>query len=153
MIYYEVNGWILPSEEKKEVLDQNLIDKALLILMKREYEWENNEEANKSLAMALRDYLVSLPYQEPTMYWTIDKEPTESQMENFLVEIVNQTEQGQSLLQARGQKLEPIPKDEYWDQEEMDGMTLSYMLMNLPIPGAEGDHGDNYSGWMSPYVD
>ena len=46
MIYYEVNGWILPSEEKQEVLNQNLINKALLVLLKREYEQENEEEAN-----------------------------------------------------------------------------------------------------------
>ena len=153
MIYYEVNGWILPSEKKEEKLTQNLINKALLTLMKREYEYENEEEANQMLAMALRDYLTHLPYQEPMMTWTINEEPSQEKMENFLMEIVEQTEQGQMLLRARGQEITPIPKDEYWNQEEMDGLSLSQMLMELPSPGADGDHGDNYSGWTSPYVD
>ena len=69
------------------------------------------------------------------------------------MEIQEQTEQGQSLLRARGQEITPIPKNEYWNQEEMDGLTLSQMLEELPIPGAEGDHGDNWSGWTDPYVD
>ena len=43
--------------------------------------------------------------------------------------------------------------DEYLDQEELEGMTLSQVLMNLPAPEQEADHGDNYSGWTNPYVD
>ncbi len=152
MIYYEVNGWILPSKKEKEVLDQNLIDQALLILMKREYEQEANEEANQAISEGL-SYLESLPYQEPTMYWKIDQQPTESQMEDFLMEITQQTEQGLSLLRAKGQKLEPMT-DEYLSKEELDELTLSQVLMeHLPAIGAEGDHGDNYSGWTNPYVD
>ena len=151
MIYYEVNGWILPSEEKQEVLNQNLINKALLILLKREYEQENEEEANQMVRESLT-YLTPLPYQEPMMTWKINEEPSQDKMEDFLMEIVEQTEQGQSLLQAKNQSLEPM-RSEKMDQEELDGMTLSQVLMNLPTPGAEADHGDNYSGWTNPYVD
>ena len=151
MIYYEVNGWILPSEEKQEVLNQNLINKALLILLKREYEQENEEEANQMVSESLT-YLTPLPYQEPMMTWKINEEPSQDKMENFLMEIVEQTEQGQSLLQAKNQPLEPMSSEEM-DQEELDGMTLSQVLMNLPTPGAEADHGDNYSGWTNQYVD
>ena len=151
MIYYEVNGWILPSEKKEEKLTQNLINKALLTLMKREYEQENEEEANQMVSEGLT-YLTHLPYQEPMLTWTINEEPSQEKMENFLMEIVEQTEQGQSLLQAKNQPLEPMT-DEYLDQEELDGMTLSQVLMNLPAPGQEADHGDNYSGWTNPYVD
>ena len=151
MIYYEVNGWILPSEEKQEVLNQNLINKALLVLMKREYEHENEEEANQMVSESLT-YLTPLPYQEPMMTWKINEEPSQDKMEDFLMEIVEQTEQGQSLLQAKNQPLEPMSSEEM-DQEELDGMTLSQVLMNLPTPGAEADHGDNYSGWTNPYVD
>jgi len=150
MIYYEVNGWILPSEEKKEVLDQNLIDKGLLILMKREYEWEDNEEANKQIFVG-KNSLESLPYQEPLITWQIDQQPNEKQMEDFLMEITQQTEQGLMLLRAKGQKLEPM-SNEYLDEEDLEGMTLSQVLANLPTT-AEGDHGDNYSGWTNPYVD
>ena len=151
MIYYEVNGWILPSEEKQEVLNQNLINKALLVLLKREYEQENEEEANQMVSESLT-YLTPLPYQEPMMTWKINEEPNQDKMENFLMEIVEQTEQGQSLLQAKNQPLEPMSSEEM-DQEELDGMTLSQVLMNLPTLGAEADHGDNYSGWTNPYVD
>ena len=151
MIYYEVNGWILPSEEKQEVLNQNLINKALLVLLKREYEQENKEEANQMVSESLT-YLTPLPYQEPMMTWKINEEPSQDKMEDFLMEIVEQTEQGQSLLQAKNQPLEPMSSEEM-DQEELDGMTLSQVLMNLPTPGAEADHGDNYSGWTNPYVD
>ena len=151
MIYYEVNGWILPSEEKQEVLNQNLINKALLILLKREYEQEKEEEANQMVSESLT-YLTPLPYQEPMMTWKINEEPSQDKMEDFLMEIVEQTEQGQSLLQAKNQPLEPMSSEEM-DQEDLDGLTLSQVLMNLPTPGAEADHGDNYSGWTNPYVD
>lgn len=97
-------------------------------------------------------YLTPLPYQEPMMTWKINEEPSQDKMEDFLMEIVEQTEQGQSLLQAKNQPLEPMSSEEM-DQEELDGMTLSQVLMNLPTPGAEADHGDNYSGWTNPYVD
>ena len=151
MIYYEVNGWILPSEEKQEVLNQNLINKALLVLLKREYEHENEEEANQMVSESLT-YLTPLPYQEPMMTWKINEEPSQEKMEDFLMEILEQTEQGQSLLREKNQPLEPMSSEEM-DQEELDGMTLSQVLMNLPVPGAEADHGDNYSGWTNPYVD
>ena len=151
MIYYEVNGWILPSEEKQEVLNQNLINKALLVLLKREYEQENEEEANQMVSEGLT-YLTHLPYQEPMMTWRINEEPSQEKMEDFLMEILEQTEQGQSLLRAKEQPLEPMDSEEL-DLEELDGMTLSQVLMNLPAPGAEADHGDNYSGWINPYVD
>ena len=153
MIYYEVNGWILPSEKEEKTLTQSLISRALLTLMKREYEQEETEEANKSLQFVLQEYMTRLPNQFPTMYWGQKEEPSQEKMEDFLTELLEQTEQGQMLLRARGQEITPIPKDEYWNQEEMDGLTLSQMLMELPSPGAEGDHGDNYSGWTSPYVD
>ena len=153
MIYYEVEGWILPSEKEEKTLTQSLIDRALLTLMKREYEQEETEEANKSLQFVLEEYMTRLPNQFPTMYWGQKEEPSQEKMEDFLTELLEQTEQGQMLLRARGQEITPIPKDEYWDQEEMDGLILSQMLEELPIPGAEGDHGDNWSGWTDPYVD
>ena len=133
------------------MLNQNLINKALLVLLKREYEQENEEEANQMVSESLT-YLTPLPYQEPMMTWKINEEPSQEKMEDFLMEIVEQTEQGQSLLQAKNQPLEPMSSEEM-DQEELDGMTLSQVLMNLPTPGAEADHGDNYSGWTNPYVD
>ena len=153
MIYYEVKGWILPSEKEEKTLTQSLISRALLTLMKREYEQQGTEEANKSLQFVLQEYMTRLPNQFPTMYWGQKEEPSQEKMEDFLTELLEQTEQGQMLLRARGQEITPIPKDEYWDQEEMDGLILSLMLMELPIPGAEGDHGDNWSGWTDPYVD
>ena len=134
------------------MLNQNLINKALLVLLKREYEQENEEEANQRVSESLT-YLTPLPYQGPMMTWKINEEPSKEKMEDFLMEVLEQTEQGQSLLRARGEEITPIPKDEYWNQEEMDSLTLSFMLMELPSPGAEGDHGDNYSGWITPYVD
>ena len=153
MIYYEVEGWVLPSEKEEKTLTQSLIDRALLILMKREYEQEEAERVNKSLQFVLEEYMTRLPYQYPTMYWGQKEEPSQEKMEDFLTELLEQTEQGQMLLRARGQEITPIPKDEYWDQEEMDGLILSQMLEELPIPGTEGDHGDNWSGWTDPYVD
>jgi len=135
MIYYEVNGWKLPSEEKKEVLDQNLIDKALLTLMKRDYEWDNPEEVNARLQMDLEEYLTRLPYEYPTMDWEMDEEPSESQMEDFITEILEQTEQGQSLLRARGEEITSMDtesEEAYISQAELDEQTLSIMLMDLP---------------------
>lgn len=151
MIYYEVNGWILPSEKEEKTLTQSLISRALLTLMKREYEQEETEEANKSLQFVLQEYMTRLPNQFPTMYWGQKEEPSQAKMEDFLTELLEQTEQGQSLLQARNQSLEPTSSEEM-NQEEMDDLTLSQMLMRLPMPGTEGDHGDNYSGWTNPYV-
>ena len=135
MIYYEVNGWILPSEEKQEVLNQNLINKALLVLMKRDYEWDNPEEVNARLQMDLEEYLTNLPYEYPTMSWEMDEEPDESQMENFITEILEQTQQGQSLLRARGEEITPIDtesEEAYVSQETLDEQTLSISLMDLP---------------------
>lgn len=152
MIYYKVEGWILPSEKEEKTLTQSLIDRALLTLMKREYEQEETEEANKSLQFVLEEYMTRLPNQFPTMYWGQKEEPSQAKMEDFLMEVLEQTEQGQSLLQARNQPLEPTSSEEM-NQEEMDDLTLSQMLMKLPMPGTEGDHGDNWSGWTDPYVD
>ena len=47
MVYYIVHGWILPSEKAEENLTQNLINMALLPLMKRVY--ENEEKANEKV--------------------------------------------------------------------------------------------------------
>ena len=135
MIYYEVNGWILPSEEKQEVLNQNLINKALLVLMKRDYEWDNPEEVNARLQMDLEEYLTTLPYEYPTMSWEMDEEPDERQMENFITEILEQTQQGQSLLRARGEEITPIDtesEEAYVSQETLDEQTLSIAIMDLP---------------------
>ena len=135
MIYYEVNGWILPSEEKQEVLNQNLINKALLVLMKRDYEWDNPEEVNARLQMDLEEYLTNLPYEYPTMSWEMDEEPDERQMENFIKEILEQTQQGQSLLRARGEEITPIDtesEEAYVSQETLDEQTLSIAIMDLP---------------------
>ena len=135
MIYYEVNGWILPSEEKQEVLNQNLINKALLVLMKRDYEWDNPEEVNARLQMDLEEYLTNLPYEYPKMSWEMDEEPDESQMENFITEILEQTQQGQSLLRARGEEITPIDtesEEAYVSQETLDEQTLSIAIMDLP---------------------
>ena len=150
MVYYIVHGWILPSEKAEENLTQNLINMALLPLMKRVY--ENEEKANEKVSECL-NWMTYLSEQKTRITWRINEKPSQEKMEDFLMEILEQTEQGQMLLEARGQEITPIPKDEYWDQEEMDSLTLSFMIMNLPCPGAEGDHGDNYSGWTSPYVD
>jgi len=135
MIYYEVNGWILPSEEKQEVLNQNLINKALMVLMKRDYEWDNPEEVNARLQMDLEEYLTNLPYEYPKMSWEMDEEPDESQMENFITEILEQTQQGQSLLRARGEEITPIDtesEEAYVSQETLDEQTLSIAIMDLP---------------------
>ena len=135
MIYYEVNGWILPSEKEKKVLDQNLINKALLVLMKRDYEWDNPEEVNARLQMDLEEYLTNLPYEYPTMSWEMDEEPDERQMENFITEILEQTQQGQSLLRARGEEITPIDtesEEAYVSQETLDEQTLSIAIMDLP---------------------
>lgn len=135
MIYYEVEGWILPSEEEKKVLDQSLINQALLTLMKRDYEWDNPEEVNARLQMDLEEYLTNLPYEYPTMSWEMDEEPSESQMEDFIMELLEQTEQGQSLLRARGEEITPIDtesEDAYISQKELDGQVLSIVLMDLP---------------------
>ena len=135
MIYYEVNGWILPSEEKQEVLNQNLINKALMVLMKRDYEWDNPEEVNARLQMDLEEYLTNLPYEYPKMSWEMDEEPDERQMENFITEILEQTQQGQSLLRARGEEITPIDtesEEAYVSQETLDEQTLSIAIMDLP---------------------
>lgn len=51
MVYYIVHGWILPSEKAEENLTQNLINMALLPLMKRVY--ENEEKANEKVSERL----------------------------------------------------------------------------------------------------
>ena len=135
MIYYEVNGWILPSEEKKEVLDQDLINEALMTLMKRDYEWDDPEEVNAMLQMDLEEYLQRLPYEYPTMSWEMDEEPSEDQMWDFKKVLLEQTQQGQSLIRARGEEITPIDtesEEAYVSQKELDGKTLSIVLMDLP---------------------
>ena len=135
MIYYKVEGWILPSEKEEEKLTQNLINKGLLVLMKRDYEWDNPEEVNARLQMDLEEYLTNLPYEYPTMSWEMDEEPDESQMENFITEILEQTQQGQSLLRARGEEITPIDTESveaYVSQETLDEQTLSILIMDLP---------------------
>ena len=135
MIYYEVEGWILPSEKEEKKLTQNLINKGLLVLMKRDYEWDNPEEVNARLQMDLEEYLTNLPYEYPTMSWEMDEEPDESQMENFITEILEQTQQGQSLLRARGEEITPIDTESveaYVSQETLDEQTLSILIMDLP---------------------
>ena len=54
-------------------------------------------------------------------------------MEDFLMEILELTEEGQKLLRARNQSLEPILY-EHLILDEMDILTLSQVLMNLPTP-------------------
>ena len=117
------------------MLNQNLINKALLVLMKRDYEWDNPEEVNARLQMDLEEYLTNLPYEYPTMSWEMDEEPDESQMENFITEILEQTQQGQSLLRARGEEITPIDtesEEAYVSQETLDEQTLSIAIMDLP---------------------
>ena len=93
-----------------------------------------------------------LSEQKTRITWRINEKPSQEKMEDFLMEILELTEEGQKLLRARNQSLEPILY-EYLILDEMDILTLSQVLMNLPTPGAEADHGDNYSGWTNPYVD
>ena len=88
MIYYKVEGWILPSEKEEKTLTQSLIDRALLTLMKREYEQEETEEANKNLQFVLEEYMTRLPNQFPTMYWGQKEEPSQAKMEDFLTELL-----------------------------------------------------------------
>lgn len=132
MIYYIVNGWILPSEKAEEYLTQNLINEALLTLMKREYAHENEEKANQKVSECL-NWMTYLSDQEPKITWRINEKPSQEKMEDFLMEILDLTEEGQMLLRARNQSLEPILY-EYLIQDEMDVLTLSHVLMNLPTP-------------------
>ena len=66
-------------------------------------------------------------------------------MEDFLMEILELTEEGQKLLRARNQSLEPILY-EYLILDEMDILTLSQVLMNLPTPWMEADYGPTIAG-------
>ena len=54
-------------------------------------------------------------------------------MEDFLMEILGLTEEGQKLLRASNQSLDPTLY-EYLILDEMDILTLSQVLMNLPTP-------------------
>ena len=135
MIYYRVNGWILPSEKEKEVLDQSLINEALMILIKRDYEWDSPEEVYARLTLDLEEYLTNLPYEYPAMSWEESEEPSEGQMWDFVMEVLEQTQQGQSLLRERGEEITPIDtesEEAYISLAELDEMTFSTMLMNLP---------------------
>lgn len=62
MVYYIVDGWFLPSEKTEENLTQNLINMALLTLMKREY--ENEEKANEKVSECL-NWMTYLSEQNP----------------------------------------------------------------------------------------
>ena len=62
MVYYIVHGWFLPSEKTEENLTQNLINMALLTLMKREY--ENEEKANEKVSECL-NWMTYLSEQKP----------------------------------------------------------------------------------------
>lgn len=64
MVYYIVHGWILPSEKAEENLTQNQINMALLPLMKREYENENEEKANEKVSECL-NWMTYLSEQKP----------------------------------------------------------------------------------------
>ena len=66
-------------------------------------------------------------------------------MEDFLMEILELTEKGQMLLRARNQSLEPILY-EYLILDEMDILTLSQVLMNLPTQSMEADYGPTIAG-------
>jgi hypothetical protein len=132
MVYYIVHGWILPSEKAEENLTQNLINMALLTLMKREYENENEEKANQKVSECL-NWMTYLSEQKPRITWRINEKPSQEKMEDFLMEILELTEEGQMLLRARNQSLEPILY-EYLIQDELDVLTLSQVLMNLPTP-------------------
>lgn len=132
MVYYIVHGWILPSEKAEENLTQNLINMALLTLMKREYENENEEKANQKVSECL-NWMTYLSEQKPRITWRINEKPSQEKMEDFLKEILELTEEGQMLLRARNQSLEPILY-EYLIQDELDVLTLSQVLMNLPTP-------------------
>lgn len=130
IVYYIVHGWILPSEMAEENLTQNLINMALLTLMKREY--ENEEKTNQKVSECL-NWMTYLSEQKPRITWRINEKPSQEKMEDFLIEILELTKEGQMLLRARNQSLEPILY-EYLIQDEMDVLTLSQVLMNLPTP-------------------
>lgn len=130
IVYYIVHGWILPSEMAEENLTQNLINMALLTLMKREY--ENEEKTNQKVSECL-NWMTYLSEQKPRITWRINEKPSQEKIEDFLIEILELTKEGQMLLRARNQSLEPILY-EYLIQDEMDVLTLSQVLMNLPTP-------------------
>ena len=125
IVYYIVHGWILPSEMAEENLTQNLINMALLTLMKREY--ENEEKTNQKVSECL-NWMTYLSEQKPRITWRINEKPSQEKMEDFLIEILELTKEGQMLLRARNQSLEPILY-EYLIQDEMDVLTLSQVLM------------------------
>ena len=118
MIYYDVNGWILPSEKKEKKLTQDLINKALLTLMK------------------ISECLNEMTYfsdQEPQITWRINEIPNQEKIERFLKEILELTGEGKMLLRARNKSPEPIFY-EYLIQDALDVLTLSQVLMQLPTP-------------------
>lgn len=74
-----------------------------------------------------------LSEQKTRITWRINEKPSQEKMEDFLMEILELTEEGQKLLRARNQSLEPILY-EHLILDEMDILTLSQVLMNLPTP-------------------
>lgn len=103
MVYYIVHGWFLPSEKTEENLTQNLINMALLPLMKRVY--ENEEKANEKVSERL-NWMTYLSEQKTRITWRINEKPSQEKMEDFLMEILELTEEGQKLLRARNQSME-----------------------------------------------
>ena len=73
MVYYIVHGWFLLSEKTEENLTQNLINMALLTLMKREY--ENEEKANEKVSECL-NWMTYLSEQKPRITWRINEKPS-----------------------------------------------------------------------------
>ena len=130
MVYYIVHGWFLPSEKTEENLTQNLINMALLPLMKRVY--ENEEKANEKVSERL-NWMTYLSEQKTRITWRINEKPSQEKMEDFLMEILELTEEGGEVAQSKNQLLEPILY-EYLILDEMDILTLSQVLMNLPTP-------------------
>lgn len=130
MVYYIVHGWFLPSEKTEENLTQNLINMALLPLMKRVY--ENEEKANEKVSERL-NWMTYLSEQKTRITWRINEKPSQEKMEDFLMEILELTEEGAEVAQSKNQLLEPILY-EYLILDEMDILTLSQVLMNLPTP-------------------
>lgn len=104
MVYYIVHGWFLPSEKTEENLTQNLINMALLPLMKRVY--ENEEKANEKVSERL-NWMTYLSEQKTRITWRINVKPSQEKMEDFLMEILELTEEEQKLLRA---------KINYWSQ-------------------------------------
>lgn len=80
MVYYIVHGWFLPSEKAEENLTQNLINMALLPLMKRVY--ENEEKANEKVSERL-NWMTYLSEQKTRITWRINEKPSQERWKTF----------------------------------------------------------------------